>query len=87
MITRTYKTPNHLSLVHRRLESIQEGCAWWRKIPVFCSSLPRKIKSIGFEIGHLSIVMSRVTGVLARLAGRANLQIPIAHLLFGRTAM
>ena len=72
MKTSACQTPNHLPLFHRRLEPIREGLAWWRKIPIFCSPPPRKIRRIDCEMDPLGYVGLRLINMRARLTRTAT---------------
>ncbi|GEM_PF-1518148 len=79
MKTSACQTPNHLPLLHRRLEPIGEGLAWWHKTPIFCSPPLRKIRRINCEIEPLVYVGLRLVDTKAGLIRTANFQIPIVH--------
>ncbi|EGW21213.1 hypothetical protein Mettu_4375 [Methylobacter tundripaludum SV96] len=72
MKTSACQTPNHLPLVYRRLEPIREGLAWWRKIPIFCSPPPRKIRRIDCEMDLLGYIGPRLTNMRARFTRTAT---------------
>ncbi|EGW21509.1 hypothetical protein Mettu_0274 [Methylobacter tundripaludum SV96] len=72
MKTRVCQTPHHQLLFHRRLEPIREGLAWWRKIPIFCSPPPRKIRRIDCEMDLLGYIGPRLTNMRARLTRTAT---------------
>ncbi|MFA6162477.1 MAG: hypothetical protein WC685_03500 [Methylobacter sp.] len=81
MKTSACQTPNHLPLFHRRLEPIREGLARWRKIPLFCSPPPPKIRRIDFDMNPLGCAGLRLLDMRARLTRKATFQIPIARCL------
>jgi hypothetical protein len=72
MKTSARQTPHHQSLFHRLLESIREGLAWWRKIPVCCSPPPRKIRRIDCKMNPLDYVGLGLISIRARLTDKAT---------------
>jgi len=82
MKTSACQSPHHRPRFHRRLEPIREGLAEWRKIPLFCSPPPPKIRRIGCEIGALGYVRLRLISMKTRLTRITTFQIPIVLFLF-----
>lgn len=60
MKTSACQTPHHRPLFHRQLEPIRGTLAGWRKMPVFCSPPPRKIRRIDCEMDPLGCVGLRL---------------------------
>jgi hypothetical protein len=55
--------------------------ARWRKIPLFCSPPPPKIRRIDFDMNPLGCAGLRLLDMRARLTRKATFQIPIARCL------
>jgi hypothetical protein len=72
MKTSARPTPHHRPRFYRRLESIREGLAWWRKIPIFCSPLPLKIRRIDCKMNPLDYVGLGLISIRARLTNKAT---------------